>query len=61
MEATRRISKTDLLLEKVRSGSGDMTRYEQLSLTVRLAVPAMLAQISHILMEYIDASMVGRL
>lgn len=38
-----------------------MTRYEQINLTVRLAIPAMLAQISHILMEYIDASMVGRL
>ena len=53
MEAVKRMSKTDLLLDKVRSGSGDMTGYEQLSLTVRLAIPAMLAQISHILMEYI--------
>ncbi len=61
MEATKQMSKTDVLLEKVRSGSGVMSGYEQLSLTVRLAIPAMLAQISHILMEYIDASMVGRL
>ena len=56
-----KLSKTDLLLEKVRSGAAEMTRYEQIDLTVRLAIPAMLAQISHILMEYIDASMVGRL
>ena len=61
METTRRLSKTDLLLEKVRTGGTSMTRYEQINLTVRLAIPAMLAQISHILMEYIDASMVGRL
>lgn len=33
----------------------------QLSLTAQLALPAMLAQLSTILMEYIDASMVGRL
>lgn len=61
METTQRLSKTDLLLEKVRTGGASMTRYEQISLTVRLAIPAMLAQISHILMEYIDASMVGHL
>ena len=61
METARRLSKTDILLEKVRTGGTAMTRYEQLNLTVRLAIPAMLAQISHILMEYIDASMVGRL
>ena len=61
MTTTTRLSKTDILLEKVRTGGTAMTRYEQLNLTVRLAIPAMLAQISHILMEYIDASMVGRL
>ena len=33
----------------------------QVSLTARLAVPAILAQLSSILMQYIDASMVGRL
>lgn len=34
---------------------------KQLSLTAQLAVPAVLAQLSSILMQYIDASMVGRL
>lgn len=33
----------------------------QISLTAQLAVPAILAQLSSILMQYIDASMVGRL
>ena len=33
----------------------------QLSLTAQLAVPAVLAQLSSMLMQYIDASMVGRL
>ena len=34
---------------------------EQLELIIRLSIPGILAQISTILMEYIDASMVGRL
>lgn len=34
---------------------------QQLALTVSLALPAMLAQLSSILMQYIDAAMVGRL
>lgn len=34
---------------------------QQISLTAQLAVPAILAQLSTILMQYIDASMVGRL
>ncbi|MDE7180274.1 MAG: MATE family efflux transporter [Muribaculaceae bacterium] len=34
---------------------------ERLGLTVRLSLPAMLAQLSSIAMQYIDASMVGRL
>lgn len=34
---------------------------QQLKLTVMLSLPAMLAQLSSILMQYIDASMVGRL
>ena len=61
MATNNQLSKTDLLLEKVRSGGADMTGYEQISLTARLAIPAILAQISHVLMEYIDAAMVGRL
>ena len=34
---------------------------QQISLTAQLALPAILAQLSSILMQYIDASMVGRL
>ena len=34
---------------------------QQLSLAVKLAIPAILAQLSSIIMQYIDASMVGQL
>lgn len=57
----RQLSRTDALLEKVRAGAGQMSRREQVELTARLALPAMLANLSSILMEYIDASMVGHL
>lgn len=38
-----------------------ITFRRQMSLTAQLALPAILAQLSSILMQYIDASMVGRL
>lgn len=38
-----------------------MTFAQQLRLTVSLSMPAILAQLSSIMMQYIDASMVGRL
>ena len=38
-----------------------MTRAEQIKLTMLLAMPAILAQLSMCLMSYIDAAMVGRL
>lgn len=38
-----------------------MTFRQQLALTAKLSLPAMLAQLSSILMQYIDASMVGHL
>ena len=50
----------DLLLQKIREGA-EMTRGEQMKLAASLSVPAMLAQLSTIVMEYIDASMVGSL
>ena len=50
----------DLLLSKIREGA-ELTRGEQLRLAASLSVPAMLAQLSTIVMEYIDASMVGSL
>ncbi len=53
-------TKTDLLLEGIRAGR-EMTRWQQLELLVRLSLPAMVAQIATIVMNYIDASMVGHL
>ena len=47
-------------LVKMRSGE-KLTRREQVLLVFRLSIPAILAQISTIIMEYIDASMVGSL
>lgn len=48
------------LLEKMKNGE-TLSLYEQLLLIVRLSIPAILAQISSIVMQYIDASMVGQL
>jgi len=50
----------DLLLEKIRQGA-EMSRKEQMLLAVALSVPAMLAQLMQIMMNYIDAAMVGTL
>ena len=50
----------DLLLDKLRGGS-PMSFGERLRLSWLLGLPAILAQLSTILMEYIDAGMVGRL
>lgn len=54
------LSTTDRLLENIRAGR-PMTRWQQAELVVRLSLPAMLAQLATILMNYIDASMVGHL
>lgn len=48
------------LLEKLRSGE-NLSLRQQVLLTVQLSIPAIMAQISSIIMQYIDASMVGRL
>ena len=48
------------LLITLREG-GRLTLRQQIKLTLQLSVPAILAQISTIAMQYIDASMVGRL
>ena len=48
------------LLALIRSGH-PMTLGQQLRLAIQLSVPAMMAQISSIAMQYIDASMVGSL
>ncbi len=52
--------KTEQLLELIRSHK-PLTVALEVELIIRLALPAMLAQISTILMFYIDASMVGSL
>ena len=48
------------LLALIRNGRS-MSLGQQLSLTLKLSVPAVMAQLSSILMQYIDAAMVGRL
>ncbi|MBQ1635468.1 MAG: MATE family efflux transporter, partial [Bacteroidales bacterium] len=53
-------SSKDILLEKLRGGES-MSRREKIKLALFLGLPAMLAQLGTIVMEYIDAGMVGRL
>ena len=52
--------KTEYLMESIRSGR-TMARSEKLNLIVGLSIPSMLAQISTVLMFFIDASMLGHL
>ena len=52
--------KTEYLMESIRSGRA-MVRSEKLNLIVGLSIPSMLAQISTVMMFFIDASMVGYL
>lgn len=52
--------KTEYLMESIRSGR-TMARSEKLNLIVGLSIPSVLAQISTVLMFFIDASMVGHL
>lgn len=52
--------KTEYLMESIRSGKA-MVRSEKLNLIVGLSIPSMLAQISTVMMFFIDASMVGHL
>ncbi len=51
---------SDLLLSKIRDGLS-MTRGEKFNLIVALSIPSILAQVTSVLMFYIDASMVGSL
>lgn len=52
--------KTNSLLSLIREGK-PMTLGQQLRLTVYLSIPAVIAQLSSIVMQYIDAAMVGSL
>lgn len=53
-------AKTDGLLSFIRQGQR-MTLKQQLQLTIQLSIPAVVAQLSSIVMQYIDAAMVGSL
>ena len=55
-----RFKDSDLLLARMREG-GELTRFEMLRLIVGLSIPSVLAQITSVLMFYIDAAMVGHL
>ena len=57
---TMRGEGTDALLARIRQGSA-MTTGQKLRLAMLLSVPAVIAQLSSIVMQYIDASMVGHL
>lgn len=48
------------LLENLRAGE-PLSLGQQIRLVAQLSMPAIMAQMSHIVMQYIDASMVGRL
>lgn len=50
----------DILLEKVRGGA-ELSLRDRITLASILSYPAILAQLSTVLMQYIDASMVGHL
>ena len=51
---------TEQLLENLRSGAA-FPRADQIRLVLRLSIPTILAQLSSIIMSYIDTAMVGRL
>ncbi|MBR5101878.1 MAG: MATE family efflux transporter, partial [Muribaculaceae bacterium] len=53
-------AKSDQLIALIREGRS-MTLREQVMLTIRLSVPSILAQLTSIVMQYIDAAMVGSL
>lgn len=50
----------DILLGKIRSGE-HLSTGNQLSLALRLGTPAIIAQLSSVIMQYIDSAMVGHL
>ncbi|MBQ3766919.1 MAG: MATE family efflux transporter [Bacteroidales bacterium] len=53
-------SSKDILLGQIRGG-GTLTGGQQLKLSLMLSYPAIIAQLSSVLMQYIDTSMVGHL
>lgn len=59
-DRSNKSDRSDELLTLIRDGK-EMTLGQQLQLAVRLSVPAIIAQLSSIVMQYIDAAMVGHL
>ena len=57
---TKALSTKDFLLGQIRGG-GTLTTGQQLLLCLMLSYPAIIAQLSSVLMQYIDTSMVGHL
>lgn len=55
-----RADSTNAMLALIRNGK-PMTLGQQLHLTVQLSIPAIIVQLSSIVMQYIDAAMVGHL
>lgn len=53
-------NKENILLNMIRNGQA-MTLRQQLKLTAQLSIPSIVAQLSSIVMQFIDASMVGSL
>ena len=54
------VKKSDLLLERIRQGQ-PLSGMDKLNLIIGLSIPSILAQITNVLMFFIDASMVGSL
>lgn len=59
-QMTAQVDRTHGLLALIREGK-PMTLGQQLRLAVQLSIPAVIAQLSSIIMQYIDAAMVGSL
>ncbi len=60
MKATKKQRKSDRLLQLIRGGE-PMTGSQKLQLIVQLSIPSILAQITSVMMFFIDQAMVGRI
>ncbi len=54
------MTKSESLLEQMKTGK-EMSRLQQFRLVFYLSIPAIMAQVTSVMMQYIDASMVGSL
>lgn len=59
-ERTVKMSGSEVLLEQMKKGN-EMSRLQQFQLVFYLSIPAIMAQVTSVMMQYIDASMVGSL